>query len=412
MISLPTYLTKRDGHFFTGLKLNTFFNNYPMIEEEMHSTIRQKNENVHSFFLPFVIIICTISISNALFNNDFPYLFIENDIIDHIANESSNFLHVINRRSIDSCPLCKVNGSIPLGDSTTRDVAVCFAFKRVRSLIPFLRTFRAVSNATFVIILDVEAWKKLSEESKILIDKCGGIILTLNYVIRYSFFDDKTLYVSKINAYTTFLEKYHEYINRVLFFDLEDTFFQADPFRNDVYDSSNNITMFQEDLIVRNSPSNRRDFKKLKLPNWNIVKNSLVINGATSIGPANLMLNWMRTIDYHLTHDMVGRYDQSVFNAYGYTYGYTNLSIKFGHVITFAKSDWLKLTSKEIGSITHSNNQFNPLIGIHHTTKSQPLLEQFYKHCPRGKFNSEGYLQKLHPETINQIDNVIMNKEE
>ena len=335
---------------------------------------------------------------------------IDNDILDNINNEECRLLKQINRTDSKNCPLCAVKSNIQPGDSTTRDAAVCFAFKRIHSLVPFLKTFRSVSNATFVIILDKEAWSNLNTELINLIYNCGGLIINLDFVVQTPLLDDKTLYRTKIGAYAAFIQKYHKYFDRILCFDLEDTIFQADPFRNDVYDTWNNVNLFKEDLLIKDSPSNNRDIKKLHLPNWHKVKKLKVINGATSIGPSDLMLKWLQAIDFHLSNDYIGRYDQSVFNAYGYTFGFKNLSLHFGKIITLSKSHKLNMTKiGEIECISHP--QFNPIIGIHHTTFQKELLRRFYLHCPRKNYTSKGYIAKLPNRDMDRLDKLIHGKE-
>ena len=256
---------------------------------------RASQHYVKIFTVIFIILLfynCNSIISN---NN---LLFLWANQTETLMSEKYELINQLNRNNTQNCPLCKINLTIFGGDSTTKDVAVCFAFRRVHSLVPFLRTFRSITNATFVLILDKEAWSTLPEKIITLISSCGGLIIHLDYRVTYSFFDDKTLYRSKIHAYATFLELYHEYFDRVLFFDLEDTIFQADPFRMDYYDTRHYINLCKENLIIKDSFSNNKDIKKLKLSNWNEVKYKQVINGATSIGPAHIMLKWMKMIDY------------------------------------------------------------------------------------------------------------------
>ena len=335
---------------------------------------------------------------------------IEKDQVALLSEEKHEILSLISGNKTKNCPLCKVNSDIGGGDSTTKDFAVCFAFRRVYSIVPFIRTFRSISNATFVFILDKEAWTTLPKKIINLVSSCGGMIIHLDYRVTYSFFDDKTLYRSKIHAYAQFLELYHEYIDRVLLFDLEDSIFQADPFRIDLYDTRNKINLFMENLIIKDSPSNNRDIKKLKLPNWKEVKHKKVINGATSIGPASMMLNWIKTIDHELHNEHFGRYDQSLFNAYGYTYGYNNLSLHYGKIITLRKADILDpMTIGKIRCI--SDPEINPLIIIHHSTFQKKLLKKYYEHCPRGEYNVNGYIHKLPKQEMEDLDKILATQQ-
>ena len=323
-----------------------------------------------------------------------------------IDDTFSRFYLKITEEEKGNCPLCNITSDISTGDSTSRDIALCFSFQRFQSLIPFLRTFNSVSNATVVILADNTAIKSVDQQKLDLIAKCRAVIIPLNYDVFYvRKINRSIIYNYKIKAYKEFLEKYHHYIDRVMFFDLEDTVFQSDPFRNDYYDSWNNITMFKETYYNRES----KDTELLNLSNWNIVKNLYVVNGATGIGPAKLVFNFLNYTNYILNVRKLCELDQSVFNAISYTWGFQNLSLKFGYITTANGRNNFTLDQK-VGYIrTNVKNEMNPLVGLHHTHFDKTLLKKYYESCPPGNFSRKEYIHGLTYKKMKKYDNEIAN---
>lgn len=351
-----------------------------------------------------VILILTISFECSKFYTENNIYFSNSQRFSSLIDPDELFMRQVNRTNTNSCPTCNFESVFKPGNSTTRDVVICFAFQRIIGLLPFLRTFRVVSNATFVLMVDKKVWEDMNPITKQVVYECGGVIYHADYNVKY-FLTKRPMYKSKIHMYMEFLERHINVIDRVICIDLEDTVFQTDPFRSDGLLPNDRIVMFQEKGLLGGQRTTKKDLLRIKVPNfWGDMEFKRVINGAILYGPASKVYPFLKIIDFELGTNCKGLYDQAIFNEYKYTFDYPAFDVMYGRIITMSGFRDQNVKGMKLGNITVAVKEVLPLIGIHHTFHSDDLMEIIYKTCPAGEYPKEGYIRGISEKRMKELD--------
>ena len=183
------------------------------------------------------------------------YLFFHSsNLVLFIRNEASGFrqfhideeisishieLQYFNPKSKKKCKICSFAPNNTDSNSSPKDVIISCAAHRTFNFVLFQRTLRTThSNATIVLFLDRKAYESLDLDSLAFSKNCQTqIIITPDVPPSCPLKGSKNFMFYHI---CQFIRINEERINRVIFLDLFDSLFQADPFtksfhKNEIY---------------------------------------------------------------------------------------------------------------------------------------------------------------------------------
>ena len=165
-----------------------------------------------------------------------------------IANHKIEYF---NKEQYKHCNLCNFTSDNQNSNSTKRDVVFSFASQKVYNFALFQRTLRTTgSNATIVLILDNESFYSIDSDTLKFTEECGTQIIkcpsssvslskqaTKNYMFHIAYL---------------FFKQNEGLIDRIIFLDLFDGLFLADPFNDFIkYDQ---IHMSREHMMNEFNP--------------------------------------------------------------------------------------------------------------------------------------------------------------
>lgn len=312
----------------------------------------------------------------------------------------------IKENKVKSCLSCKYQPDSWEGDSTNRDALVTFCFSYYYSFVPFVRMIRTTKcKAKIIILCDDSAYYFLTndifyqEQRK----KCNFYAICLGGLEGKSRSD---LYQTKTFVYRDFLDSYGHLFDRILMCDLADTFFQSDPFKPFMHNKAaycykENFTLFDE----------MESLKMYSEINESLPEDTKIVTPAVYFGePMEVLklLDMLQTYYFMKNGSKNDFHDQAVANLVYYKKYYADFDIDMRQI------DWNEgiisanvviLTSTTMGNTSCLGCKRVPFI-IHHPNYIQPLLADFYRHCPRKKkgTSNKEYLYCFGLEEMEKID--------
>lgn len=208
--------------------------------------------------------------------------------------------------TMDHCPLCKMDGYYKSNSSTPRDFIVTAGFNCTNNIQSFLRSLRSTGcKATVVIFVDDLGFEKLHEFQQMLIFNCGAVLINVG-AINKRYYDK---YGSRHLFFFKFIYEYKHLIDRVIFADLFDIFYQEDPFTDDF--NSTGAFASTEFNKFKDCPQNTK---------------------------------WVKSVDKNYAQDF---YADKTALCFGLYYGSINCMLKFYDII-FKQPDWSIFKLKDI----------------------------------------------------------------
>ncbi|OHS96017.1 hypothetical protein TRFO_10190 [Tritrichomonas foetus] len=187
------------------------------------------------------------------------------DYIGSVQWLNNNYSDIFEKSvNIYDCQLCVTHQKTNKYRSNEHDLVLTCLFGIIVSSLNFVRTLRSANcKATIVIFTDDKCQNKLNEYMKNIFQNCGVNWINLGEI------GEK--YITSINSmrmvlFYGFLKKVQTKVNRVMIVDMTDTYFQMDPFTDDVYSDSLILTL--ENQVFLSGTINEKWLAKiLKLTN-------------------------------------------------------------------------------------------------------------------------------------------------
>ena len=303
-----------------------------------------------------------------------------------------------------NCMLCKYT-NVGFSDSSKRDVIITFAAKKVTNIALLQRTLRTTkSNASLVILLDRTAINSIDERTFQFFENCSTqIVLMPDVPYKSRHFGCKNYLITLMYLFLL----YNRFmIDRVIFVDLYDSIFQADPF--------NPLIRKHEIHAVRELLRNREHRGKLNWPrcyfpnfDWKD-PNEFQINSGYFGGYIDEMLCFLNVYSQNTKYNNCP--DQGLVNI---IYNWDMLEpyhVKFSDI--FPNERVLMASRHKLKKgfpYCQGNYQENITATIIHLYYKANLDFQrsVLKHCPRPYKTMTSYLSKI--EEIDDIERSLEN---
>ncbi|EAX98970.1 hypothetical protein TVAG_431790 [Trichomonas vaginalis G3] len=286
-------------------------------------------------------------------------------------NQSEEYIK--QKLDLDGCKLCR-SGIVNISNSTQKDLVVMCAFRRMDDAYPNIRSIRSAGcKATIVIFTD-----KLPKHEK-LFQKCGVLISVIPGTENLP--KTEMMYFRFI-AMKIFLEHHKDDFDRVLYVDIFDSYYQADPFTGTV--SNNTIYVSSEKTYHRESGWSLDWARNLKgIDFYRFFGDKLIFCGGTFLADTYTMLKVAT-----LVSSMVKKnYETFLVDQIAYDWvlasdiperlGINVLVNPHFASIHFKIDDY---HDNAIGNISYEGDGFKPAI-LHQVTRRDSLVKIFFDAC-------------------------------
>lgn len=297
-----------------------------------------------------------------------------------------------NKLITNRCTLCTYSPSNYKPNSTPRDVIIADCRNTASGIIPFARSLRTVgSKASIVILTDDTAYKSISTLTTSFLEHCGVTIVNFGKEL----FPHDPLKKGIYWVYE-FLKMNMHQIDRVVYCDLFDTFFQGDPFYEEFPEDE--LIVFDENKTVKDVNIVRKWFGETKL-----IKNSKELDNfkykcaGNIAGSCEIVVKALGML-LALYQPGLPIRDQSILNILIFTGEYAANGIKATESDSksfrlVAHMVFLPTGNHTIGSIKiHSND--NKALIIHQTHYHYELIDQIKQVCPMPTFENYIHVSK------------------
>lgn len=287
-------------------------------------------------------------------------------------------------------------------NSTPDDVIVTYSIGKIKNIGPFIRSLRSTGcKASVILLLDSDAYNSLDAYKKSFIEGCGVTIINCG----------KCIYRQKLdfNSYgyiwcVEFVEQNKHLIDRVIYADLFDIYFQGDPFYEGL--KRDEIQIADEELELKFNPAQQDWMKNCSRSVNEKDKDWKYPCSGYFAGGADIFLRFMKLylseykfgsncMDQGLIASMIADGDFSRHEI--------PINMKFPYYIRnlYFTHTW---NGETLGTmrIAYDRNQYALI--IHHTHYNYGTKIAIYKFCPPHALEFElDYISKCDPKCVEEL---------
>ena len=375
------------------------------------SLARESKQKKRAVYIPIISVFAAILLIHGIsphFKSDLQTYFFSSNL--ELLENPNLTLRIINNTS--KCKLCTYTVRNTQPNSTPRDVIICNAIGTAKNEILFVKTLRTTgSKASCVFLVDSHAYGIISQETKQIVESCGGQIINCGPVPYHKKLDGHN-YCYVFSAY--FIENNIKNIDRIIICDMYDTVFQGDPFNMQLENDKLNIIDEGATFSTRPGENNR---EWLLAFNYTLPKEKYqdyyLCSGFIG-GKAEIVL---KTLKLYLKQHTFGqkKHDQAAFN-YLYFSGILaahNISInKMRNNELVRHISYIPLGNHtSIGDIRGIRNDTIYATVIHHYYLDSEFVMSLLKYCPRESKTLKYYLGRIKETKVIQMEQQIKSNE-
>ena len=372
---------------------------------------RESKQKKRAAYIPvisiFIAVLLIHGLSSPRFKSDLEsYFFSAN--LELLENPN---LTLLTMNDTSKCNLCtyKVRNTKP--NSSPKDVLICNAIGKAKNCILFVKTLRTTgSKAKCVFLVDSHAYASISQDTKQIVENCGGQIINCGPVPFHKRFDGHN-YCYVFSYY--FIQRNMDKIDRVMICDMYDTVFQGDPFNEQIENDKLNIVDEGATFSTIPGESNREWLLAFNYTLPQEQYNDYYLCSGYIAGKAKIVL---QTLKLYLKNHSFGkrRHDQAAFN---YLYFSGILSKNNISIIKRRQNELVRHISyvplgnhSHIGDVRGIRNESIYATIIHHYYLDGNFQISLLRHCPRETKNLEKYLGRTKESKVIEMENFISEK--